>query len=178
MRFKLSLLVLLGLATMSCLSPRLADWPESIPATQVFSQIYDEDSQNQRLQSRQEYLEWVLVFYQGSLIFPTGWSDLNSYLHGASTRAQGKVFDAQLAVLGKLIAAEWSKDNSLRRIDNQMLSLWGSVVQSAPTPETQQLAVQVILADVDSLLAGNLNAPSIREQRYEEKLDIDLFDGF
>jgi hypothetical protein len=178
MRFKISLLVLLSLVLLSCLSPQLANWPESIPAMRVFEQSYAEDGQNQRLQSRQEYLEWVMVFYQGNLLYTNGWSDLNAYLHTASTRAQGEVFDAQLAVLGRLIAAEWSKDNSLRRIDNRMLSLWGSVVQSAPTPVQQQLAVQVIQQDVDSLLAGKLSALSIRELRYEEKLDIDLFDGF
>jgi hypothetical protein len=88
------------------------------------------------------------------------------------------LLDKQLAVLGEAIAAEWSRDNSVRRIDNRMLSLWGSVVQSAPTPEQQQMSVTVIQEDVDNLLSGNLNAVNIREQRYEEKLKIDLFDGF
>ena len=177
-RFKIILPGLLSVSLMSCLNPQLAEWPDSIPPMQVFVQVYEEDSQNQRLQSRQEYLEWVLVFYRGNLVYPTGWLDLNSYIHGAATPAQTSLLDKQLAVLGAAIAAEWSRDNSVRRIDNRMLSLWGSVVQSAPTPERQQLSVTVIQEDVVNLLSGNLNAVNIRQQRYEEKLEIDLFDGF
>ncbi|MCH7816230.1 MAG: hypothetical protein IIC60_06645, partial [Proteobacteria bacterium] len=59
-----------------------------------------------------------------------------------------------------------------------MLSLWGYLVQSAPTPEQQRMSVTVIQEDVDDLLSGNLNGVNIRQQRYEEKLEIDLFDGF
>jgi hypothetical protein len=40
------------------------------------------------------------------------------------------------------------------------------------------MSVTVIQEDVDNLLSGNLNAVNIREQRYEEKLKIDVFDGF
>ena len=177
-RFKIILPGLLSVSLMSCLSPQLAQWPDSIPPMQTFVQVYEEDSQNQRLQSRQEYLEWVLVFYRGNLVYPTGWLELHSYIHAAATPAQTSLLDKQFAVLGAAIAAEWSRDNSLRRIDNRMLSLWGSVVQSAPTPERQQLSVTVIQQDVDNLLSGNLNDVNIREQRYEEKLKIDLFDGF
>ena len=178
MSFKIILPGLLSMSLMSCLSPRLDQWPDSIPPIRVFAQVYEEDSQNQRLQSRQEYLEWVLVFYRGNLLYPTGWSDINSYVHAAATPAQTSLLNKQLAVLGEAIAAEWSRDNSVRRIDNRMLSLWGSVVQSAPTPEQQQMSVRVIQEDVDNLLSGNLNGVNIREQRYEEKLEIDLFDGF
>lgn len=178
MRFKILLAGSLSMSLMSCLSPQLAQWPDSIPPMQVFAQAYAADSQNQRLQSQQEYLEWVLVFYRGNLVYPRGWSDLNSYVHAAATPAQTRLLDRQLAVLGEAIAAEWSRDNSVRRIDNRLLSLWGSVVQSAPTPEQLQLWVMVIQEDVESLLSGNLNAVNIREQRYEDKLEIDLFDGF
>ena len=177
-RFKIILPGLLSVSLMSCLSPQLAQWPDSIPPMQTFVQVYEEDSQNQRLQSRQEYLEWVLVFYRGNLVYPTGWLDLHSYIHAAATPAQTSLLDKQFAVLGAAIAAEWSRDNLLRRIDNRMLSLWGSVVQSAPTPERQQLSVTVIQEDVNNLLSCNLNGVNIREQRYEEKLEIDLFDGF
>ena len=149
-RFKIILPGLLSVSLMSCLSPQLAQWPDSIPPMQTFVQVYEEDSQNQRLQSRQEYLEWVLVFYRGNLVYPTGWLDLHSYIHAAATPAQTSLLDKQFAVLGAAIAAEWSRDNSLRRIDNRMLSLWGSVVQSAPTPERQQLSVTVIQEDVNN----------------------------
>lgn len=178
MSFKIILSGLLSVSLMSCLSPQLSQWPDSIPPMQVFAQAYAEDSQNQRLQSRQEYLQWVLVFYRGNLVYPSGWSDLNSYVHAAATPTQTNELDKQLAVLGAAIAAEWSRDNSVRRIDNRMLSLWGSVVQSAPTPEQQRMSVTVIQEDVDDLLSGNLNGVNIRQQRYEEKLEIDLFDGF
>ena len=178
MSFKFLQFGLLSLAFVSCLSPQIAAWPDSIPPMQGFARFYDQDSQNQALQSRQEYLEWVLVFYEGNLVYPTGWSDLKSYVHVAATPAQASLLDEQLATLGEAIAAEWSRDNSVRRIDNRMLSLWGSVVQSAPTPERQQLSVAVIQEDVDNLLSGNLDSINIRQERYEEKLEIDLFDDF
>lgn len=162
----------------ACLSPQLEDWPSSIPAMEYFVESYDEDLVNQQMQSREEYLEWVMVFYQGSLVYPTGWSDLDAFILPAANDAQAELLGFQIARLGRLIAAEWSKHNDVRRIDNRLLSLWGSVVQLSPTIETQQLSVAVIQQDVDALMNDYMNAVNIQEARYEEILEIDLFDGF
>ena len=66
MRFKFSSLSLTLLLLASCVAPNIQDWPDSIPQTQVFSEIYLADEVNQARQSEAEYLQWVLSFYQGN----------------------------------------------------------------------------------------------------------------
>lgn len=166
------------LALASCISPALRDWPDAIPAMASFEDAWESDAANRQLQSRQVYLEWVMVFYQGNLINPTGWSDLQDYLHPIAVPGQQELIAAQLADLGSAIGAEWSKHNSLRLIDNRMLSLWGSVVQLAPTIDKQQQSIAYIQQDVALLLAGDINGVNIHEERYEQALDLELFDGF
>jgi hypothetical protein len=39
-------------------------------------------------------------------------------------------------------------------------------------------AILLIEKDVNSLLAGELMPSAIDDERYEQKLEIDLFDGF
>jgi hypothetical protein len=59
-----------------------------------------------------------------------------------------------------------------------MLSLWGSVLQIASSSEARQHSIEVISADVDSLLNGSLLAAEIQDSRYEQILELDLFGGF
>jgi hypothetical protein len=86
--------------------------------------------------------------------------------------------DLRLDNLGAAIAAEWAKHNEIRRIDSRMLGLWGSVLQLASNSEQRERSIELITEDVDALLSGSLRGSDIREPRYEQLLQIEIFGGF
>jgi hypothetical protein len=175
---KNSLIMCLTLSLFSCVSQNLANWPESIPQQQHFVQAYGADAANQQRQSQQEYLEWIMSFYQGNLVYQTGWLDVETTVL-ATMQADGhNLQDQQLRDLGAAIGAEWAKDNKIRVIDSRMLSLWGSVLQLAADSEQRRMSIELISADVEAVLAGNLSNAEIQEPRYEQMLQIELFGGF
>lgn len=172
------LLAWLGLALVSCVGPNISNWPESIPQQQFFVDAYLADEANQRLQSRSEYLEWTLSFYQGNLAYQSGWLDIESVvLNIAADRDAGRMA-AQLNDLGAAIGVEWAKHNRVRLIDSRMLALWGSALQLADNSEQQKRSIELISRDVNGLLSGGLSKSDIVETRYVEMLQLDFFGGF
>ena len=85
---------------------------------------YRADTANQTLQTEQAYLEWILGFYQGTLIYPTGWLDVEEVLLESTEPESRAQLDERLEQLGITIGAEWAKENEARLIDNRMLALW------------------------------------------------------
>lgn len=173
---RFTLLALCALA--SCAAPDIGNWPDSVPPRQLFVRNYAEDVANQRLQSRTEYLEWTLSFYQGTLTYQSGWEDIETYVLDAPSPQREEALLAQLRELGILIGGEWSKHNDLRLIDSRMLSLWGSIIQLAPDFDKQQETVELIASDVELLLSGNLEKEDILEARYSAILGLELFEDF
>tara|TARA_B110000444_G_C18818050_1_gene586192 strand:+ start:1011 stop:1493 length:483 start_codon:yes stop_codon:yes gene_type:complete len=160
------------------MTPNLANWPETIPAQQVFVAVYADDAENQNLQSQTEYLEWTLSFYQGNLAYQSGWVDIRDYLIEAPTEAQGTNLIEQLRSLGIAIGAEWSKHNDIRLIDTRMLSLWGTTIQLAGDYTQQQQQIVTIAEDVERILSGDLAKEDILDTRYDKLLGLDGFGGF
>lgn len=178
MRFKFSSLSLTLLLLASCVAPNIQDWPDSIPQTQVFSEIYLADEVNQARQSEAEYLQWVLSFYQGNLAYQSGWQDIEGYMFDAPSPELAHRLRGQISELGVAIGSEWAKHNDVRQIDTRMLSLWGSTIQLAPDFESQKQTVEVIAQDVALLLDGGLEKEEILDARYAAILGFDLFDDF
>jgi hypothetical protein len=172
------LTILLSLSLFSCANQSLQRWPDTIPQQGYFAAVYAADEANQERQSRDEYLQWIMKFYEGSLVYPSGWLDVASTVLAASNPRSRSALDSQLAELGAAIAAEWAKDNDVRIIDNRMLSLWGSILQLADNNEQRLLSVEIIHLDVVNLLEGYLMPTEVREPRYESLLEIELFDDF
>lgn len=175
---KLTVLVLLAIVLSSCASTRINDWPLNIPPRQNFIAVYEADSMNKAAQTEETYLSWILVFYQGSLLYPTGWQDIESFVLSGGDLQKEAVLQLQLAGLGESIGAEWSKGNLVRLIDNRMLSLWGSILQLAGTFDDQSAAIELIGGDVDALLSRKFNGDTIQTARYEDLLGLELFDDF
>lgn len=172
------LLLLLGLMLASCVGPNIDNWPDNIPQQQFFVDAYSADAANQQLQSRSEYLEWSLSFYQGNLAYQSGWLDITStVLNGADPKDAGSLA-VQLGDLGAAIGAEWAKDNKRRLIDSRMLALWGSALQLAEDSEQQRRSIELIARDVVELLGGSMDQSDIVESRYEEILQLEFFGGF
>lgn len=175
---KKMLLAWLCLALASCVGPNISNWPDTIPQQQFFVDAYQADATNQQLQSRSEYLEWTLSFYQGNLAYQSGWLDIESVVLNIATPQDARRLDAQLNDLGAAIGVEWAKHNRVRLIDSRMLALWGSALQLAENSEQQKRSIEQISRDVNELLSGGLSKNDIVESRYAEMLQLDFFGGF
>lgn len=91
-----------------------------------FRQQYEADAANKAKQPWKDYWEWVRVFYEGKRFPPVaGWNDrqkeILSKMHvGAHEHAH-----RHLARAGRVLAAEWAKDNSVRKVSTSDLQAWG-----------------------------------------------------
>ena len=165
----LSLLSILS----ACSSMRVLErWPESLPEQHHFLSYYREDADNQLVQTDVQYLTWVLRFYEGWELMPTGWQNIEENMLFDLTEQEHLLVRGQMAELGALISAEWAKDNSARLIDSAMLSLWGSVMQADFASQARIAALTQIDADVRALLEGELAPLTINEQRYVDTLGV------
>ena len=173
-----ALLLLLLITQMRCSVTGTIFWPDTIPGREYFEANYKKDKDNQLVQSKVDYLDWVVSFYEGTLIAPVGWLDLQSIVLEAAEPESRPELDKRLTDLGRLISGEWAKENNKRVIDSRLLSLWGSVMQLSDDPEVQAQAILLIEKDVNALLNRQLIPEAITDERYEELLGIDLFGGF
>lgn len=157
----------------ACSSTRVLErWPESLPEEHHFLNYYLEDVDNQKVQTDVQYLTWVLRFYEGWELMPTGWQNIEENMLFDLPAQEHALVTAQMAELGALISAEWAKDNSVRLIDSVMLSLWGAVMQVDFASQARIAALTQIHADVRGLLEGHLTPPTINEQRYVDTLGV------
>jgi len=86
--------------------------------------------------------------------------------------------EEQFQGLGMAIASEWAKHNDVRLIDNRLLSLWGSILQLSVDETQLARSIDVISQDIASIRAGELEPSEADERRYEELLQIELFESF
>ncbi len=175
---KFLLISLTCLALLACRSTDLANWPRDLPERRYFIAAYEADVSNQRVQSRAAYLQWILSFYAGTVVAPTGWNEMQSAVVASAPLERRLGLDSQLHLLGRQIAAEWAKENERRLIDSRMLGIWGSVLQLVAGPEQQYAAIQLISSDVSGLLQDQLESSEINDARYEQRLGLHLFGDF
>lgn len=166
-RATILLLLSLGMVAAACTSVRvLEDWPRELPPQEYFVRAWQEDTANQPLQELEDYLGWVVRFYQGGPGV-MGWSDMTEALAGGNGEARRERFEQRRRELGRQIAAEWAKHNNVRQINTRMLSLWGNVMVTDPDPDYRMAAMQKIGQDVQALLDGELTPAQITESRYD-----------
>ncbi|MED5530385.1 MAG: hypothetical protein VYA99_08515 [Pseudomonadota bacterium] len=175
---KYGLICFLGLTLCACRSADLPNWPPELPVQHYFVTAYQSDTKNKADQSQQEYLRWVISFYEGNLMVPTGWLYIQNVVVMSARPERKEEVEIHLTALGGKIAAEWAKANELRAIDSRMLGIWGSVLQLAKGPEQQHETIQLISEDVSSLLDKDLLAEEIQNARYEQRLGLQFFDNF
>ena len=173
------LIALMLFALLSaCASRQQVEWLPELPDRAFFEAVYSADAANQLLQTREEYLGWIKSFYTGTLLYPTGWFDVQERVLATSAPENVDALGPQIEEIGRLIAAEWAKENSARAIDNRLLALWGATLQSA-TPGEQRLEVfSLVSSDVRRLLSRELDKASIADSRYDELLGLDSFGDF
>ena len=175
---KTSVTLLFAFTLASCISPNMHEWPDDLPKINLFVNAYRSDVANQALQSEQGYLEWILGFYQGTVLYPTGWLDVERQLLNSTEAEQKAVLALRLRDLGILIGTEWAKDNEARLIDSRMLALWGSCLQLMQGTEARFAAIDLVSQDIEALFEGVLQKTDIVEARYAKRLGFEVFGDF
>jgi len=152
---------------------RQSAWPETLPPQTGFTERYEQDRQTAELQSREQYLTWVERFYQGWDMYPNGWSQISRDLAVkiADPSAKMKV-ETKLRHLGIVIAAEWAKDNTVRRITTRHVAIWGNALRKSAEPAEILEIVDLVLDDVDNLLNHRMAADTIAENRFYADEDV------
>ena len=92
---------------------------------------YDQDVANKKVQTWQQYWEWVQVFYKGNLLSP-GWTAFTKVTLDTvkSEQIRPTVLE-RLNVVGKIIGQEWAKHASARRITTADLRRWNEMIVAA-----------------------------------------------
>ena len=170
--------ILPAIVLVACLGTGELIWPTSLPEKNYFESAYELDAENQLLQERMEYLDWVKSFYLGTVLYPNGWLQIQTRALTLSGEAQKSYLTNLFEELGKKIGAEWAKENDLRVIDNQLLAIWGSTIQLAVGTESSRLVIDFVAADVRALLAGEIKKDDISESRYDRILGVESFNSF
>lgn len=163
----------------SCVSTKnLQPWQINIPDIEYFRQAYAEDRNNNRLQTDVEYLNWVITFYKGTEYLPFSWNQIETQVLNEIENDQ-KVHTRELLLqLGILICQEWAKDNSVRKVNTAMLSMWGGVLQGAVDQNKIEQTIALIAQDVDGLLSSEIMPETLTLNRYQKLLGIGVFDEF
>lgn len=115
-----------------------------------FRQRYEADATNKSKQSWHEHHDWVQTFYKGKRFPPvSGWTDREKEILGklpASAHAEVK---PQLDATAKLLASEWAKDNSVRKVSTSDLQSWGKrFAEVAKDPQALLAALKQVESDI------------------------------
>lgn len=109
---------------------------------------------------------WVERFYHG-------WEPFRGWLHASDelistlkSPSEQKLARDKSFAMGKIASAEWALENSKRKINNQHLSIWGNALLDSIDRREQLLILAKMLADVKSLMDGNLLPVDINNDRY------------
>ena len=151
-------------------------WPQTLPPAAFFVDVYEADPQLQGEQSLEDYLYWVQAFYTGTPLYPRGWNDLVAdqlAVTGDGDTARRR--ERQLYRLGRDIAAEWAKANSVRRVDNRHLAVWGAAAGRAIDDGNVDATLGRIRQDLELLLSRQLRPDDIEPARYPAQDPDDWF---
>lgn len=161
-----------ALLLVGCATPSTdLGWPQAAAPRAQFEAAWQADADNRELQTLEDYLQWVERFYEGNNLVP-GWVGMTERLQERVPDGQWAQVQPQLLSLGAQIAAEWSKDNRVRRINTRCAAVWRDALQEALSRDDLDPFLGRLQSDVDAILSGNLDAEQIRFERYY----IDEFD--
>jgi len=101
------------------------------PVSEHFRMRYEIDHANRSRQRWERYRGWVQTFYNGNLL-ARGWTDhCGRILVYLPVESHNDELIGRMNVLGRLIAAEWAKNNAVRIITSSDLQQWGALMRKA-----------------------------------------------
>ncbi len=101
------------------------------PVNEQFRVRYELDQRNQSRQRWNRYWYWIRTFYKGNIL-ARGWTESCRRILGAlPAEYEREELIGRMNVLGRLIAAEWAKNGSVRVIATSDLQRWGGEMRRA-----------------------------------------------
>ena len=166
---------LLGGVVAGCASapPAAEDWPRSVPPRANYEQLHALDAANGEIEPLDDYLVWVTRFYEGWGPFPYGWNAMSEAALEAVPEERYALVAAKLDYLGQLISGEWAKSRARTRIPNRALAAWAQAMNEAIERGEVEALLDRAIADVERVLAGDLDGGTIRIERYYPDLDLE-----
>ncbi len=174
-RQRRSVASLLAVLVAGCATapPTEEHWPRSIPPRASYEQLHALDAANGEVEPLEEYLRWVTRFYEGWGPFPYGWNAMTESALEAVPEERYALVVAKLDYLGQLISGEWAKSRARTRIPNRALAAWAQAMNEAIERGEVEALLERAIADVESVLAGELDGDKIRPERYYPELDTE-----
>lgn len=169
--------MLLTISACMTLDTSKQAWPKDVPARSIFVKAYKKQfAAGTVTTDLQSHLNWILKFYKGSVLYPTGWNDMiELVINSIDGKRDKRVAEKRLIKLGREISIEWAQINSVRKIDSSNIATWGSALRTSVEREEQFKFLSQVEADVDALLAGELKSSQIEHDRY---YPLEEFDDF
>ena len=150
---------------VSCSSMEPAQTPPDAAEDPWFAAQYEQDDANQAVQERQEYLSWIQRFYNGMNRIP-GWQFMSEQVVEKAPVDEQAEVSQRLNSLGRVIAAEWAKDNRVRLITTRMVNIWRQALEEAVSQEELLPYLEQVETDIERLLAERLPPEEIEFERY------------
>lgn len=158
-------LLVLALFAGSALSLQAESWKVDVPEMEFFEHIYANDAVNKKYQSKEKYMDWVHRFYHGYQAI-SGWNDISAEVLGSTEADRHAVVAEKMNYLGRIISAEWAKDNPDRLIDSRAVSAWSDAAYEAAERKELESFIDKLMVDIDLLFEGRLETESINIARY------------
>ncbi|WP_347986280.1 hypothetical protein [Methylomonas sp. AM2-LC] len=169
------LILLLAILLPACAaSPtKTAIWSDEVPAQSYFKEVYAQDNNNNSRQTLEEYLLWVMRFYQGTELYANGWNTITqAILLKNDTPERVAELKDKMERLGFLVSSEWAKDNQTRIITTRHVSIWGNALLKSLELGESLALIDRVTADVEDLLAKRISAEMITEDRFYAEEDV------
>ncbi|HHD63975.1 MAG TPA: hypothetical protein ENK96_06350 [Desulfobulbaceae bacterium] len=101
-----------------------------------------------------EEMKWYKTFQEGTFLIE-GWKDITKNILAHTPEKLREHQQCRLEQLGRKIGMEWSRENAVRRVDNNMLQQWGKELKKAAKKNPKQLPE--VIASIDQQLDNLLN---------------------
>ena len=101
-----------------------------------------------------EEQKWFAKFQEGTF-YAQGWKEISNDILSKTPKNLLEKQRVALEILGMKIGCEWSKDNDIRKIDNDMLKKWGSLLKETVGNNPHQ--VKDVIAEIDQKVETLLN---------------------
>ena len=143
------------------------NWPERMPSRAYFVKVYEADKINKKIQTQDEYLTWVVRFYNGWELYRRGWIRMTDELV-AQVKDPAQVDEIRYKIdrIGRLVSGEWAKKSDTRTIYLRHVSIWGNALLESLDRNEALPLINRVNKDVDDLLAHKITPDVITADRY------------
>lgn len=168
---RLTACLLLVMSLFACTSNKVAHqkvpWPSEMPSRAYFLKIYEADEVNKQIQTKEEYLTWIVRFYNGWELYRRGWIKMtNELVAQVEDPSQVKEIRYKIDRIGRLVSGEWAKKSDTRTIYLRHVSVWGNALLESLDRNEALPLINRVNQDVDDLLAHKISADVITAERY------------